>query len=37
MIVTSLKRGYPNLLEDVRRGITALMPELRLKSITRGD
>ncbi|TWX34989.1 hypothetical protein ES689_14190 [Frigoribacterium sp. ACAM 257] len=37
MIVTSLKRSYPNLLDDVRKGSNAMLPELRLESITRGN
>lgn len=37
MIVTSLKRSYPNLLDDVRKGSSALLPELRLEGITRGN
>lgn len=36
MIVTSLKRSYPNLLDDVRRG-TAQWIDHVLEGITRGD
>ena len=37
MIVTALKRSYPNLLDDVRADRAAALPELRLESITRGN
>lgn len=37
MIVTSLKRSYRNLLDDVQRGTGGLPPVMRLETITRGD
>lgn len=36
MIVTSLKRSYPNLLDDVRQGRKGLPLEMKLEGITRG-
>lgn len=36
MIVTSLKRSYPNLLDDVREGRQDQPLEIKLESITRG-
>ncbi|MBF4616415.1 hypothetical protein [Curtobacterium sp. VKM Ac-1376] len=36
MIVTSLKRSYPNLLDDVRKGRQNQPLEIKLESITRG-